>query len=159
DQNLQAAIGPAATRIRGRIVSEGPRWERELPQPDQEAARFWLKYGGKKPQAKDAAKRLLARLPERTCGTLERLAASLDKDLVVSSFGYIAQNAHGATYPERAVLMSRSRWARQNGPSRLGIGLGQSVNPDPHSNLHRPFWGIYAADQDIFDRLRELCRP
>ena len=158
DQNLQAAIGPAAARIRDTIASEGPRRERELLRSDQEAARFWLKYGGKVPQVKDAARRILARLPERTLGTLEMLAASLDKDLVVSSFGYLAQDAHGATYPERAVLMARRSWATQNGP-RLGIGLGQSVTPDPHSKLHRPFWGIYAADQDILNRLRESCGP
>jgi hypothetical protein len=73
---------------------------------------------------------------------------------MVSSFGYIARNAHGATYLERAVLMARSSWARPNGPTRLGIGLGQSASPDPHSSLHRPFWGIYAADQDILEKLR-----
>jgi hypothetical protein len=159
DQNLQAAIGPAATRIRDSIVSEGPLRERQLAQLDQEAARFWLTYGKKIPHAKDAARRLLARLPERTGRTLERLAASLDKDLVVSSFGYIALDAHGAKYPERAVLIARSSWARQNEPARLGIGLGQSVDPDPHDNLRRPFWGIYAADQDVLDRLRESCGP
>jgi predicted nucleotide-binding protein with TIR-like domain len=160
-QNRQAAIGPAATRIQDRITSEGPRKERELPQSDQEAARFWIKYGGKslRPKARDAARRLLARLPERTGITLERLAASLDKDLVVSSFDYTARDASGNEYRERAVLMARSSWVRQNGPTRLGIGLGQSVNPDPHNGLYRPFWGIYAADQDVLDRLREFCGP
>jgi predicted nucleotide-binding protein len=159
DQNLQAAIGPAATRIRDRISSEGPRSERGLMQPDQEAARFWLKYGGKVPEVKDAARRLLARLPERTGRTLERLSASLDKDLMVSSFGYIARDAGGAEYPERAVLMARRSWVGRKGPTRLGIGLGQSVNPDPHSELRRPFWGIYAADPEILDRLRESFGP
>ena len=159
DQNLQAAIGPAATRIRDRIFSEGPLRERRLAQLDQKAARFWIKYGNKRPQAEDAARRLLARLPERAGRTLERLAASLDKDLVVSSFDYIAQDANGATYPERAVLMARSSWRSQNGNARLGIGLGQSVKPDPHDNLRRPFWGIYAADQVVLDRLREACGP
>lgn len=161
DGNLQAAIGPAAIRIRDRILSEGLRWERELPQPDQEAARFWIKYGGKIPQAKarGAAQRLLARLPERTGRTLERLAASLDEDLVVSSFGYTARDANGAEYQERAVLIARSSWARQNEPTRLGIGLGQSVNPDPHNGLHQPFWGVYAADQDALNRLRESFGP
>jgi CAP12/Pycsar effector protein, TIR domain len=157
DQNLQAAIGPAATRIRDRIVSEGPLRERQLAQLDHEAARFWLKYGNRIPLAKDAARRLLARLPERTGRTLERLAASLDKDLVVSSFSYVAQDFNGAAYPERAVLMARSSWATQNEPARLGIGLGQSVDPDPYDNLRRPFWGIYAADQEVLGRLRESC--
>jgi hypothetical protein len=161
DQNLQAAIGPAATRIRDRISSEGPRKERELLRHDQQAARFWIKYGGKIPQAKarDAARRLLARLPERTGRTLERLAASLDEDLVISSLSYDARDANGGTHRERAVLMARSNWARQSEPARLGIGLGQSVQPDAHSSLHRPFWGIYAAEQDVFDRLREFCGP
>jgi hypothetical protein len=160
DQNLQAAIGPAATRIRDRIAREGPRSERELPEPGQEAARFWLKYGGKNiPQAKDAAQGLLARLPNRTHGTLKRLADSLNDDLVVSSFDYIARNAKGVTSPERAVLMARRRWASQDGPTRLGIGLGQSVDPDPDDSWHRPFWGIYAADQDILDMLRKSFRP
>ena len=109
--------------------------------------------------AEDAARRLLARLPERTGRTLERLAASLDKDLVVSSFSYIAQDFNGAAYPERAVLMARSSWASQNEPARLGIGLGQSVDPDPHDDMRRPFWGIYAADQEVLDRLRESCGP
>lgn len=159
DQNLEAAIGPAATRIRDRIVSEGPLRERQLAQLDQEAARFWIKYGTKIPQAEDAARRLCARLPQRTARTLERLAASLDKDLVVSSFDYIARDAHGATYPEHAVLMARSSWTTQNGDARLGIGLGQSVNPDPHDALRRPYWGIYAADQDVLYRLVESCGP
>lgn len=161
DQNLRAAIGPAATIIRDIIASEGPRGERELSQPDQEAARFWIKYGGKIPQgkARDAARRLLARIPERTERTLGRLAPSLANDLVVSSFGYTARDANGAEYRERAVLIARSSWTRQNGPSRLGIGLGQSVNPDPHDDFYRPFWGIYAADQDVRDRLRESCGP
>jgi hypothetical protein len=159
DQNLQAAIGPAATRIRERIAREGPRRrERELSQRDQEAARFWLKYGRKIPQAKDAARTLLSRLPERAGRTLESLAASCGKDLVVSSFDYIARDGDGTEYPERAVLMARRRWTGQSGPTRLGIGLGQSVNPDPYASLHRPFWGIYAADQDVLDKLREFCR-
>lgn len=158
-QNLQAAIGPAATRIREIIVSEGPLRERQLSQVDQEAARCWLKYGKKISQTEDAARRLLARLPERTGRTLERVATSLDKDLVVSSFSYVARAANGSTYQERAVLLARSSWARQNGSTRLGIGLGQSVNPDPHLNERRPFWGIYAADQDVLDRLRESFGP
>lgn len=158
DQNVQAAIGPAATRIRDRILNEGPRGEREFS-PDQEAARFWIKYGGKIPQAEDAARRLLARLPERVGRTLERLAASLDKDLVVSSFNYTARDARGAAHPERAVLVARSRWVRGNEPARLGIGLGQSVSPDPHNSLSRPFYGIFAADHDILDRMREYCGP
>lgn len=153
DQNLQATIGPAATRIRNRVVSEGPLRQRQLAQLDQEAARFWLKYGTKIPQAKDATRRLLARLPERTGRTLERLKVSLDSDLEVFSFDYIAQDARGATYPERAVLMARNSWVRQDGAVRLGIGLGQSVDPDPHDAMRRPFWGIYAADQDVLDRL------
>jgi hypothetical protein len=161
DQNLQAAIGPAATKIRDRVASEGLRRERKLLEPDEEAARFWIKYGGKVPQgkARDAARRLLARIPECTERTLDRLARSLDKDLVVSSFGYTARDANGAEYRERAVLIARSSWAGQNEPSRLGIGLGQSVNPDPHNDFYRPFWGIYAADQDVLDRLRESCGP
>ena len=159
DQNLQAAIGPAATRIRDRIFSEGPLRERKLAQLDQEAARFWLKYGKKIPQAKDAARRLLARLPERAGRTFERLTVTLEKDIVVSSFGYIARDARGVTHPERAVLMARSSWVRQDGAARLGIGLGQAVNPDPHDGMRRPFWGIYAADQDVLDRLRESCGP
>ncbi len=84
DQNLQAAIGPAATMIRNRIASEGPRGEWEPAPPDQAAARFWLTCGRKIPQAKDAARRLLARLPEHARRALERLAATLDEDLVVS---------------------------------------------------------------------------
>jgi Predicted nucleotide-binding protein containing TIR-like domain len=159
DQNLQAAIGPAASRIRDKIVSEGPLRERQLAQLDQEAARFWVKYGNRIPQAKDAARRLLARLPERAGGTLEGLAASLDKDLVVSSFRYTATDARGTTHPERAVLMARSSWLRQDGAARLGIGLGLSVDPDPHADMRRPFWGIYAADQDSLDTLRESCGP
>jgi hypothetical protein len=159
DHNLRAAIGPAATRIRDRIADEGPCREVEIPQIDQEAARFWLKYGRKTPEVKYAARSLLARLPERTGRTLERLAASLGKDLVVSSFGYIARDAHGATYPERAVLMARRSWVNQNGATRFGIGFGQSVNPDPDKDLHRPFCGIYAAEQDVLDKLREFCRP
>jgi hypothetical protein len=159
DQNLRAAVGPAATEIRDRIASEGPLRERQLAQLDQEAARFWLKYGKKLPQAKDAARRLLARVPERTSVTLERLAASLDTDLMVSSFGYIAQDSRGATYPERAVLMARSSWVGQDRTVRLGFGLGQSVDPDPYDDTRRPFWGIYAADQDVLDRLRESCGP
>jgi hypothetical protein len=160
DRNLQATIGPAANRIRNAIASEGPRGERENVQPpDQEAARFWLSYGRKIPQAKDAARRLLARLPEHAMRTFERLAASLGKDLVVSSFSYIARGADDTAYPERAVLIARSGWAGPNGDAHLGIGLGQSVNPDPDSDLRRPFWGIYAADQNVLGRLRESCRP
>ena len=159
DQNLQAALGPAATSIRDRIASEGPRMEREPPQPDQEAARFWLTYGSKIPQVKDAAQRLLARVPDRTYITLKRLAADLDGDLDVLSFPYSAQDADGTTYPERAVLLARSSWMGQDGPVRLGIGLGQSVSPDPGKILHRPFWGIYAADQEVLDRLRGFLRP
>ena len=49
DQNLEAAIGPAATRIRDRIVSEGPLRERQLAQLDQEAARFWIKQLNENP--------------------------------------------------------------------------------------------------------------
>lgn len=56
DQNLRAAVGLAATEIRDRIASEGPFRERQLAQLDQEAARFWLKYGKKPTQAKDAAR-------------------------------------------------------------------------------------------------------
>jgi hypothetical protein len=159
DQNLQAAIGPAATRIRDRIVSDGPRRERELPQLDHEAARFWIQHGRKLPQAEDAARRVLARLPEHVGRTLERLAASLEEDLVVSSFGYIARDGNGNTYPERAVLLARSRWAAPSGGARIGIGLGQSVDPDPHNIAHRPFWGIYAADDDVLVELREYCGP
>jgi CAP12/Pycsar effector protein, TIR domain len=159
DRNLQAAIGPAASRIRERFSTEGLLWEREFPRPDQEAARFWLKYGGKIPRVKDSARKLLARLPERTRETLEGLAASLDNGLVVSSFSYTAQDARGDEYPERAVLLARSRWVRENGSARLGIGLGQSINPDPVSDLRRPFWGICAADENVFDRLHQFCRP
>ena len=159
DQNLQAAIGPAATMIQERIASEGLRMERELSRRDQEAARFWIEYGKKTDEPQGAARRLLTRLPERAGRTLARLADSLDRDLVVSSFDYIARSAKGIEYPERAVLMARRTWVRQGGPTRLGIGLGQSVNPDPHNLLHRPFCGIYAADQDFLDRLREFCGP
>jgi len=93
------------------------------------------------------------------CSTLARLATSLDRDLVVSSFDYTARVGDGIEHPERAVLMARSAWGSQTGSTRLGIGLGQSVTPDPHSLLRRPFCGIYAADQDVLDRLREFCGP
>jgi hypothetical protein len=159
DQNLQAAIGPAATRIRDRIASEGLRRERQISRRDQQAARFWIEYGNKRDEAQAAARRLLSRLPDRAGSTLARLAASLDRDLVVSSFDYTARGADGGEHPERAVLIARSAWGRQTGSIRLGIGLGQSVTPDPHSLLRRPFCGIYAADQDILDRLRETCGP
>ena len=97
--------------------------------------------------------------PERAGKALESLAASFDGDLVVSSFDYIARDANGIEYPERAVLMARSNWVAPSGSTRLGIGLGQSINPHPHSSLYRPFCGIYAADQDVLDRLRAFCRP
>jgi CAP12/Pycsar effector protein, TIR domain len=157
DQNLRAAIGPAAMAIGDIIASEGLRRERELSQPDQEVARFWIKYGWENSPANDAARRLLSHLPEHTGITLERLAPRLDRDLVVCSFSYDARDANDNTHPELAVLMARSSWARQNGPTRLGIGLGQSVRPDPHDSMRRPFWGIYAADQEVLDRLREFC--
>jgi hypothetical protein len=159
DQNLQAAIGPAATRIRERIASEGLRREPEISRRDQRAARFWLEYGKKNDEAQAAARRLLSRLPERAGRILARLATSLDRDLMVSSFNYTARGADGGEHPERAVLVARSAWGGQSGSTRLGIGLGQSVNPDPHSLLRRPFCGIYAADQDVLDRLREFCGP
>ena len=78
---------------------------------------------------------------------------------MVSSFGYKARDARDATHPERAVLIARSNWVKQDGAARLGVGLGQSVNPDPHETMCRPFWGIYAADQDVLDRLRESFGP
>jgi Predicted nucleotide-binding protein containing TIR-like domain len=159
DQNLQAAIGPAATRIQERIASEGLRIGRELSRRDQDAARFWIEYGKNAEEAQGAARRLLTHLPEHAGKTLAQLAASLDGDLVVTSFDYIARSAKSIEYPERAVLMARSTWGGQGGPTRLGIGLGQSVNPDPHNLLHRPFCGIYAADQDVLDKLREFCGP
>jgi hypothetical protein len=77
---------------------------------------------------------------------------------MVSSFSYTARS-DGAEYPERAVLIARNSWTGPNGQARLGIGLGQSVNPDPDDSFRRPFWGIYAADQNVLDRQRESCRP
>ena len=159
DNNLQAAIGPASTKIRDRILSEGPRSERELPQPDQEATIFWLQYGKEVWRAGDAARRLLARLPEHVGRTLEGLAASLDEDLMVSSFSYRSRNADGSRFRERAVLMARRTWAEPGEPPHTGIGLGQSATPDPHRTLDRPFLGIYAADQHILDKLREHFGP
>ena len=159
DQNWQAAIGPAATGIRERITLEGRRWEREAVRPDQAAARFWLTYGRNIPQAKAAARRLLARLPDQARRSFQELAAKLGEDLVVSSFGYNGRDAKDAEYPERAVLIARRSWTGPDGNARLGIGLGQSVNPDPDDSFRSPFWGIYAADQDVLDTLRESCGP
>jgi hypothetical protein len=83
----------------------------------------------------------------------------LDDDLVVSSFSYRARNADGDTVREHAVLMARSAWVAAGEPARMGIGLGQSVTPDPHLILDRPFLGIYAADQDVLGKLREHFGP
>ena len=131
DQNLQAAIGPAATRIRDRIASEGLRRERQISRRDQQAARFWIEYGNKRDEAQAAARRLLSRLPERAGSTLARLAASLDRDLVVSSFDYTARGADGGEHPERAVLIARSAWGRQNRVHPPGHRAGPVRHPGP----------------------------
>ena len=159
DKNLRAAIGPASNEIRHRILSEGPRPDLELPEPDQEAAFFWFKYGNEVSRPSHAATRLLARLPERVRGTLEGLAASLDEDLIVSSFNLDARNAEGEPFPERVVLMARSAWVEPGMPPRVGIGLAQSVTPDPFWIADRPYLGICAADQDVLAKLREHFGP
>lgn len=149
--------------VRGRAVAEDYLATLErmlgLDPPDQEAARFWLIHGKDIPQAKAAARRLLGHLPEFVCRALQSLAADLDENLVVSSFDYEARSANGTPYPERAVLLARTRWMRDADHAQAGIGLGQSTSPDPDTDMQRPFWGIYAADQEVLVRLRESLRP
>ncbi|MGH3405716.1 MAG: PD-(D/E)XK nuclease family protein [Streptosporangiaceae bacterium] len=126
---------------------------------DQEAARFWLKHGKNLSAAREAARRLLAHLPAHARTALESLAADLGEDFAISSFEDVSTGSNGIDYPEHVVLLVRKRWIHPDGKVRLGIGLGQSKKPDPTSNLHRPFCGIYAADPQVYASLRETWEP
>jgi hypothetical protein len=126
---------------------------------DQDAARFWLKHGKNMTAAREAARSLLTHLPEHSRPALESLAADLGEDFAVFSFDDVSTSRNGIDYPERAVLLTRRRWVRQDGKVRLGMGLGQSKKPDPIDTIHRPFCGIYAADAHLYSSLREALEP
>lgn len=161
---LDSAPEPAsAVAARGRTVAADylATLERMLGMDpvDQDAARFWLKHGKNMTAAREAARRLLAHLPERTRPALESLTADLGEDFAVFSFGDVSTGSNRIDYPERTVLLARRRWVQQDGKVRLGIGLGQSEKPDPIDTWHRPFCGIYAADPQVYSGLREAWEP
>ncbi len=56
------------------------------------------------------------------------------------------------------MLLTRPHWLIPGAPPRLGVGLGQSVIPDPDDSRYMPFWGIYAADKSIYSSLRETLQ-
>lgn len=123
---------------------------------DQAAARFWLQHGKSMSEAEQAAQKLLRELPDVARKALDSLAADLGQDLIVSEVQYEAEGNNRRIYPERAVLLARRRWLQPDGKIRIGIGMGQSSDkPDPHDGWHRPFCGIYAADEVVYSSLRE----
>ncbi|MGF1430932.1 hypothetical protein [Kitasatospora sp. LaBMicrA B282] len=147
---------PPGAAARGRAVAHDYLATLErmlgLEPVDQDAARFWLAHGAELRPARQAARQLLARLPQPTAAALRALAGELGGDLVVTSFEYVAKGTK--EHDEVAVLLSRRQWLAPDGAVRFGLGLGQRVAPDPDSSEQRPFWGVYVTDPAAFTALR-----
>jgi PD-(D/E)XK nuclease superfamily len=121
---------------------------------DQEAARYWLRHHDEIQKADEAARELLARLPDRTRQVLDKEAARLDLPVRTALFPYTATASWKQTYQETAVLLVRKSWMLDEKEARLGVGLGLAVKPKV-DGVHDPFWGIYARDDRVRARVRQ----
>jgi hypothetical protein len=125
---------------------------------DQEAARYWLRHASEIKIAETAAQRLLKCLHEYTEQAFADLATSLGDDVQVVTCTYRAMARWKTSYEERAVLVTRESWRRDKEKPRLGVGLGISTEPKADwagNGAYRPFWGVYAKDEQVGDILRD----
>jgi hypothetical protein len=125
---------------------------------DQEAARYWLRYTSEIKMAEAAAQRLLKCLHECTEQAFADLATSLGDDVEVVTCAYRVTARWKTAYDERAVLVSRESWMRDKETPRLGVGLGISTEPKADwtgNGAYRPFWGVYAKDEQVGGILRD----
>jgi hypothetical protein len=148
--------------VRGRAVAEDYAATLErmlgLDPIDQEAARYWLRYASEIKKAEAAAQRLLKYLHEYTERAFAAVASSLGDDVQVVTCTDRVTAGWKTPYDERAVLLTRESWMRDTETPRLGIGLGISTEPKADwtgSGAYRPFWGVYAKDEQVGGILRD----
>jgi hypothetical protein len=125
---------------------------------DQEAARYWLRHASEIRIAESAAQQLLQSLHKSTEQAFARLATSLGDDVQVMTCTYRVTARWGTSYEERAVLVTRESWMRDKETPGLGVGLGISTDPKADwtgSGAYRPFWGVYAKDEQFGNVLRD----
>ncbi|TQF04186.1 hypothetical protein E6W39_20605 [Kitasatospora acidiphila] len=109
------------------------------------AARFWLTHGPEMAAARQAARELLAGLPDRTHAALADLAPRLGDGLEAAWIEYQAFDG-----PEVAVVLGRREWLAPGQP-RCGFGLGQRRVEGGSDGECAPFVGFYCED----DRMRD----
>lgn len=155
-ETAPSSVFPA--HIRGRSVAEDYAATLErmlgLDRVDQEAARYWFRHESEIWQAAEAARQLLVHLPARAKQELEVRAPQFGDGIQVATFTYPAVTGNW----ERAVLMTRKSWMLDTEAVRLGVGLGLDTEPKTDragTNRYRPFWGVYARDDQIRNSLRQ----
>jgi PD-(D/E)XK nuclease superfamily len=157
---LETAPSPVfPAHMRGRSVAEDYAATLErmlgLDRIDQEAARYWFRHESEIWQAAEAARQLLTHLPERTKQKLAVLAPEFGDGIHIAAFTYLAVVTGS---PERAVLMTREPWMLGAETARLGVGLGLATDPRTDkagTNRYRPFWGVFALEEQVRNTLRE----
>jgi hypothetical protein len=119
--------------------------------PSQHAARFWLQHRHDLKKLEGEASRLLqGEVPGKVETALAELAKEIEGTPRVARFGYTAFDKS-----EIAILIHRTQWRHQEEIPRIGIGFGQRMDEaGTLTDGNSPFYGIWAADETVWNLLR-----